>query len=240
MFYLISLGLENDDVTAKAIKAMKECRTLYFEGYTSIGVDIERLSRLLDKNIIKVEREFIERKSDFILDEARKKNVGLLVQGDCLSATTHISLLMDCIKKKIPYNVVHGVSVLTAVGGTGLSLYNFGKTASIPFERNNLKVPYGILKENLSKGMHTLFLLDLDPKNNKFLSIPEALEYLLGKGMDNRMCVGCCGLGSENQIVKYGRAKELLKEQFKTYPQCLIIPGKMHFMEEEFLNKFRI
>ena len=69
MFYLIGLGLERDDISGKAIKAMKECDTLYFENYTSIGIDVKELEEIIKKSIIPVDRQFVEGKSDFILDE---------------------------------------------------------------------------------------------------------------------------------------------------------------------------
>src|SRR3989344_1077028 len=232
MFYLIGLGLERDDISGKAIKAMKECDTLYFETYTSIGINVKELEEIIKKSIIPVDRQFVEGKSDFILDEAKSKNIGLVIQGDCLSATTHVSLLNDCVDKRIKYKIIHGVSILTAVGETGLSLYNFGKITSIPFEREKLKVPYEVLKANHKLGLHTLFLLDLNPGENKFVSVIDALEYLIDMGMDDLLCVGCMNLGTEKIKIKAGNAKELIKETFKEFPQCLIVPGKMHFVEE--------
>ncbi|SRR3989344_1665602 len=240
MLYLIGLGLENEDISTKAIKAMKSCSSLYLDSYTSLGINSEQLSSLIKKPIIPVQREFLENKLSFILGEAKTKDVAVLVQGDCLSATTHITLLLECKKHNIKYEIIHGISILTSIGETGLSLYNFGKTASIPFQRTNLKVPYQILKDNQKSGMHTLFLLDLDPKNNKFLSIPDAISYLLSQGMKDCLCIACCNLGTGKKIIKAGKARELLKENFHNYPQCLIIPGKTHFIEEEFLEQFRI
>jgi len=240
MFYLIGLGLTLDDVSGRAIKAMKECSTLYMDNYTSLGIGSEKLAGVIGKKIIPVERAFLENKMDFILDEARAKEIGVLVQGDCLSATTHISLLLECVKKGIKYKVVHGVSILTAVGETGLSLYNFGKIGSIPFERKNLKAPYTLLKENLKQGMHTLLLLDLSPRENKYVSVPDAVKYLLEQGMEDINCVGCCRLGMDDSKIVFGKAKCVMKEKFDKFPQCLIIPGKTHFIEEEFLNEFKL
>jgi len=46
-------------------------------------------------------------------------------------------------------------------------------------------------------------------------------------------------LGTDKQEIKYGKAKEIASHKFKGFPQCLIIPGKMHFMEEEFLKNLK-
>ena len=54
---------------------------------------------------------------------------------------------------------------------------------------------------------------------------------------DNTLCVGCAKLGSLDQIIRVGKANELLSYLFKNGMQCLIVPAKkMHFMEEEALK----
>ena len=40
------------------------------------------------------------------------------------------------------------------------------------------------------------------------------------------------------EIIKVGKARDLLKENFNIHPQCLIVTGKMHFIEEDFLKMF--
>ena len=132
---------------------------------------------------------------------------------------------------------MNNASVLTAIGITGLQLYKFGKTSSIPFENENVQVPYDVLKSNLKNNLHTLFLLDLNPEKNKFVSINEALKRLLDQGMEDRLCVGIERLGFDEKIV-VKNAKELINVEFNKYPQCLIVVGKLHFLEEELLNSF--
>ena len=223
MLYLISLGLEEGDITLKGIEAAKTCKTLYLENYTSLGPSKEYYENIFNKPITLLEREDVE--SEKLIEESKKHNIALLIYGDALSATTHISLL------ETEYEIIHGVSILTAISNTGLSLYKFGKTASIPFTKTD--TPYQILKNN--KGMHTLFLLDLDPKNNKFLDINQGIQYLLNKGMEDRLVIACEKLGTKQQIITKGKASELINKQFKLFPQCIIVPAELHFMEEEFL-----
>ena len=92
--------------------------------------------------------------------------------------------------------------------------------------------------------MHTLFLLDLNPKENKYINYKEGLKYLLensqGKISPNNKVVICAALGTEEQIIKYGKINELLDIEINVYPQCIIIPGKLHFMEEEVLELYKI
>jgi len=135
---------------------------------------------------------------------------------------------------------------LTAVGISGLQLYKFGKVTSIPFieEHPNLETPYNILKENRNNGAHTLFLLDLKPEQKRFMTVNLALEILEEIEQrkkekiitDDLLVIGCARLGSEDCLIKAGKLKEVKKINFGKPPHCLIIPGKMHFMEEEMLG----
>lgn len=230
MLYLISLGLyDKNDISLKAIEAGKKCSTLYFEGYTNFyGSSIKELEKIFGKTIIELERGEVE--SDFLVKEAKNKKIGLLIIGDALSATTHSSFILEGAK------VIHGSSVLTAVGETGLMLYNFGKVTSIPFDNKNVKEPINVIKKN--KDLHTLCLLDL--KDGKYMGVSEGLTYLIKAGLDrDRLVVGCAGLGSDKPEIKFGKAKDLVKVNFKLKPQCIIVPGKMHFMEEDVLEKYK-
>ena len=88
------------------------------------------------------------------LEEAKTKKLALLVIGDPLSATTHFEIISECKKRDITYEIIHSVSVLTAVAETGLSLYKFGKTVSIPFDNENLDSPYEILNQETEAGKY--------------------------------------------------------------------------------------
>ena len=238
--FLIGIGLEEEDISLKAINSLKLCNKIYLESYTSIGVSKEYLEKLLKKSIKSKDREFFENESKKIILEAKKENVALLIQGDCLSATTHISILQEAIDNKVKTEIIHGISIFTAISETGLSLYNFGKTTSIPFNNKNIKTPYEVTKSNLEKDMHTLILLDLNPKENKFLTANEGLKYLISQGLnENKEAVICSMLGTNKKEIKKGRVKDLIKIKLKYFPQCIIILGKMHFMEEKLLNKWK-
>lgn len=235
MLYLIGIGLTCKDLSLNALESIKKCKKLYLEGYTNIGCEKEHLEKIIKKKTIKVNRELIENKSKTIIKEAKKQNIGMLIYGDPLSATTHINYFIECKKENIKFKVIHSNSILTAVGETGLFLYNFGKTTSIPFNNENIKAPIEVLKNNLKLGLHTLFLLDLDPENKKFLTINNALEYLLINKIKSN-CVACYALTTNKQEIKYGKIEDLIRLKFNNFPQCIIIPGKLHFIEEEVLS----
>ncbi len=231
--YLISIGLSDEkDISLKGLEALKKCKEIYLENYTSfLQVSKEKLEKLYNKKIILADREFVE--SNFPLEKAKKQDIALLIIGDVFSATTHISLLLEAKKNKIEVKVIHNASVLTAVGITGLSLYKFGQVISIPSNYKETSSPYENFQINYKNNMHTLFLLDLD------LKIKDALNYLISKGLDKKtLCLACEKLGNEKQRIKAATAEKLLKENFGK-PSCLIIPSKLHFIEEEALEQWQ-
>ncbi|MEK6937287.1 MAG: diphthine synthase [Nanoarchaeota archaeon] len=239
MLYIISLGLfDKKDISVKGLETCKKCDVLYLEKYTNFfDSSANELEEFTGKKVIEIKREDLENKSFEIIKKAKNSEIGVLIPGDCFSATTHFSLITEAEKENVKVNVIHGSSILTAVGETGLSLYNFGKTTTIPFENKNLKSPLDVLNNNLKLEMHTLFLLDV--KDGKYMSINEGLRYLIeNKVKENTLVIGCCGLGSKDKEIKAGKLKDLMNYKFKVFPQCFIIPGKLHFTEEEALEFF--
>lgn len=239
MLYIIGIGLRHKDITLRALEAIKECDSVYLENYTSIlSYKLEDLEKLIGKKIVLADRDIVESKNKEILEKAKEKNVAFLVMGDVFTGTTHISFLMEAIKKGIKYEIIHGISIFTVIGDTGLSLYNFGKTTSIPFQEN-IETPYNVLKEN--KELHTLVLLDIG------MDIRSGIKFLLeieDKRKENvftrdKLVIGCAGLGLENAEIKYGKAEDVMDFRFKNRAQCFIVPGKLHFVEEEFLERFK-
>lgn len=247
--HMIGIGLnDSKDITVKGLEAVKKCDKVYLESYTSVlQCDIKDLEKLYGKKIILADRDLVEKKAEgTILKDAKEKNAAFLVIGDVFSATTHTDLKLRAMDAGIKVEVIHNASVLNAVGITGLELYKFGKITSIPFSNKDVEAPYDALELNKKMGLHTLFLLDLDPKQKKFLTIKDAIEFLLkveekkNKKIFTKdtVCVGCARLGSNNPTIKTGYAKELINFDFGKPPYCLIVPGELHFMEEEALEKF--
>jgi diphthine synthase len=236
---ITGIGLwDEKDITVKGLETVKKCSKVYLESYTSkLSCPVSDLEKFYGKKIIIADRELVERKAEeTILKDAEKEETAFLVIGDPMSATTHLDLVLRAKEKGIEVRIVHNASVLTAVGVVGLELYKYGKTTSIPFENRNVKTPVEVLKMNRKNGLHTLFLLDLRPSENRYMGVKEAAEYLIKNkiGKDG-ICVCCGGLGSPSPEIVKSKLSEV--RELKLYPQCLIIPGKLHFMEEEALEK---
>ncbi len=246
--YFIGLGLNNEkDISVNGLEAIKKCNIVYLENYTSIlNCTKEQLEKFYNKKIILARRSLVEADNNEIIENAKAKNVAFLVAGDPFAATTHVDLFLRAKKEGIKCHVIHNASVISVVGITGLQVYKFGKITSIPLDNEDIETPYNVLKENLSLGLHTLFLLDLNPDEEKFMSINDSIRYLLKVELkknekvfsEKTWCIGCARLGSESQMIKAGNAKDLLKHNFGKPVHCLIVPGKLHFMEEEGLKLY--
>ncbi len=237
MFYLIGLGLNEKGYSREAYDAIEKSEKIYLENYTvDFPYEIVNLEKQFNgKKLIPANREFVE--SFGVLDEVKKKNAALLVYGNPLMATTHISLIEEAKKRKIKFRVIHGASVLDAVSETGLQIYKFGKTTSmpawIPEKKFTPESFIDVVKENLSIGAHTLILVDIG------LDFKSALKQLEISAKNKRQKIGkilvCKKLGTEKNKIIYGNISELKNEKIES-PFCIIIPGKLHFIEGEFLE----
>lgn len=242
MIHIISLGLNDKGaMSIKAVETAKKCDKLYLERYTSYyKTTTEELEKFLGKKIVEITREELENQEE-ILKEAKDKRIGVMVMGDALTATTHISLILEAKKRGIETEVIHGSSIFTAIGESGLSLYKFGSATSIPFANENVEEPYNTIKNNRQK--HTLVLLDFNYEEGRYMTTQEAINYLLRVEEKRKekvftkesKVVILAALGGEKEM-RYGKAAEMAEIKLKGLPQCLIVVGKLHFMEEEFLK----
>jgi len=108
----------------------------------------------------------VESASDDILKDAHDEDVAFLVVGDPFGATTHTDLVLRARSRHIPVSSIPNASILSAIGATGLQLYNFGQTISMVFFTETWKPAsfYDRVRENRNIGLHTLVLLDIKVK----------------------------------------------------------------------------
>jgi len=241
--YFIGIGLNDEkDITVKGLETVKKADFVYLEAYTSIlQIPVSKLEKFYNKKIISSDRNLVEKKAEqTILKNAKDKNVAFLVIGDPMCATTHTDLLLRAKKSGIKTKIINNASIVSAIGITGLEVYKFGKITSIPFENKNVKAPYEVMQNNLKNNLHTLLLLDLKPEQNQFLTIKDAIEYLIKQGMpEEQLCIGCARIGSDAPKIKTAKAKNIKDMDFGNPPYCLIVPAKLHFIEEEALEQWK-
>jgi len=235
MLYLIGTGISSD-LTVKSVEELKSCDEIYLEKYTNPMIEerVVEIQGLIGKKITILEREKVE--SDFLVERAEKARVALLSSGDPLTATTHITLLIDARKKGIETRVFHNSSVYTAAPGkAGLQIYRFGKTATLVNPRPNYspKSSLDIVKQNFSLGMHSLVLLDTEPKPMEAVAALEMLSEFQDAVVLSR-------LGEADERITYGKVNELKKAVLGKAPYTIIIPAKLHPVEEEYLDSLKI
>ena len=238
MLYLIGLGLDKNDLSIKAVEAIKKCKKVYLEIYTSIlPYKTKELEKLTKKKVVEAGREQIENRAEELIKEAKKSHIAMLVSGDPLAATTHIDLIMRAKKANVKTEIIHAPSVLTAVAETGLQLYKFGKTASVPKFQPNFEPEsfYDLILENLKIQAHTLLLLDMGLGVDEALSCIKRISEKRNDNIKERIFIGCSEAGTKNFSFKVGKIDELLKQKFRL-PACIILPASLHFLEAEMLG----
>jgi len=245
MLTLVGLGLYDFyDITLRGLKAIEEADFVFAEMYTSrlIGESIEDFERKTGKRITVLDREIVESGKE-LLDLARDNRVVLLVVGDPMAATTHLSLRLMAEEMGVETRVIHNASIITAAPGLmGLQHYKFGRIVSLPFPHENYfpTSAYDFIEKNQAMGLHTLVLLDINPRP---MTANEAMEILLkmedvkkrGVIKDNTLIGVIARAGAPDCLVRAGFIGDLIKEDFGPPLHSLIIPGTLHFAEAEAL-----
>ncbi len=251
--FFVGLGLNSDvGISLQGLQAAREADSVFVEFYTNLmpKFSLDSLEKIIGKPLKELNRNDLEElPHNNVLAAAKIGTSVLLVPGDPMTATTHMDLRLRAHRNGIETFVIHGASIITAaIGACGLQVYKFGRAVTIPIPEPNYApdTPYLVFVENQERGLHTLFLLDVKAHEGKFLSVREGLNYLLSvqeeKNLNHltngTLSIGVARVGGESQIVRAGSVDFLRSVDLGGPPQVLIIPGKLHFMEEEGLTAF--
>jgi diphthine synthase len=267
VLFIIGLGLYGEkDISIRGLETIRSCDYIYMEYYTSIlNIDMDALSKFYEKEIILADREMIENDFDeVIMEKAKVNNIALLVVGDPFSATTHMDLFMRCVSNKVKVEILNNASILNSCGVTGMSLYRFGETITIPYFTKNWR-PYSFYEKickNINNDFHTLVLLDIKVKEiseenlcrgkkiyepPRFMTVNVALEQLLeaadnsknGIINEDTLIYGIARIGSPSQTIVSGTIKDLIKFDFGGPLHSIVICApNLHSMEKEVFNYY--
>lgn len=239
MLYIVGLGLNIKGISKEGLEAVKRCKKIYLENYTvEFPYETNEISEIIEKEIELADRNFVE--SCKIVDEARRKDVALLVYGSPLFATTHIVLMQECEASKVKCEFIYSASVFDAIAETGLQLYKFGKIASMPkwdLEKNYTPDSFmEIVKQNQSIDAHSLILVDIG------LNFKDAFQQLKKSADSYKIklskLVVCQQLGTRRGKIMYRTLDEFAEFSGVRAPYCIIIPSKLHHVEVEVLRGF--
>jgi diphthine synthase len=214
------------------------------EGY------IEFIEEEAGKKAVSLTRRDLEDDVKSTVGKAKEADVAILVPGDPLVATTHHLVINTAKELGIPAEVFHSASAFTAaIGESGLDIYKFGPTVTVPFWFENYRPTsfLDLLAKNLGNKEHTLALLDIDQKAHRPMGLEEAVgimrsaEAAQRKGVitDGLKVVVIANAGREGQVVKYvplGGITRELAETLSGKAIALVIPAQMSFAEEENLR----
>jgi diphthine synthase len=244
----VGLGLGGiEDMSVRALNALKGCDFVYGEFYTSklIDSDLGQLEEYIGKIIKKLDRVDVEEGGELI-EAAKSKRVAFVTAGDTMAATTHVDLRLQAIEQGIPTRLIHGVSIFTACASAlGLQPYKFGRTITLPFQEKGYSPssPYENILENSKRGLHSLVLLDIRESEGKYMSAAEGAKWLvdaeerIGGGLIKKdtLMVGCARVGSSSELLLASYPSKLMHQDLGPPLHTLVIPGKLHFMEADAL-----
>jgi diphthine synthase len=242
----VGLGLGSRGASLEGIMAIKDADHAYLEYYTSPSdpMLIKELERASGKKLVVVDRGFVE-DGKSLLEQAKAMNVVLSVQGDPMLATTHTELRVRAIRAGIQTKIIHGATIFSAAASaSGLHVYKFGKTITYPREVANRNEAYRTIHRNLTQGLHTLLLMEYDIERNEGVSPAEVLGGLLDAESslkrnalsENSFALVLSRIGWDDSLIVGGRLSDLLKTGTGGPPQCVIVPGTLHFTEVEALG----
>ncbi|KAE8212209.1 hypothetical protein CF327_g4130 [Tilletia walkeri] len=243
VLFVIGLGLADEqDVTLRGLKAMQGSERVYLEAYTSIFMAdgaVQRLEKLIGKEVRLAHRETVELEADEILELAGHADVSFCVVGDPLSATTHTDLILRARNQSpapIPVKVIHNASIMTALASSGLAAYNFGQTISVPFWSESWRPDSWLerIGENVKVGLHTLCLGDIKVREQseedmargiqryqdpRYMLIPQLISQITTADKehntsyllpDQTLAIALCRMGADDELILSGTLSELL------------------------------
>jgi diphthamide biosynthesis methyltransferase len=167
----------------------------------------------------------------------------LAIQGDPMIATTHSDLRVRAEKQGTPTRVIHGSTIAAAAASeSGLHYYKFAGAITFTLESSSHHQDvYRRIHRNLLEGQHTLLLLEYDVEGHRGVEPPFVFERLLNAERNFKRGVLSEGtfaivlerIGMSQSVARGGTLSDLAREKFGPPPHCVVIPGRLHFTEEE-------
>ena len=184
----------------------------------------------------------------------------------CRRATTHTDLVLRARELNIPVASIPNASIMSAIGVTGLQLYNFGQTVSMVFFTDTWKPSsfYDRIRENRTIGLHTLVLLDIKVKEPsleamargkmiyeppRYMTAAQCASQMLeteeeraeGVYHTGSLAVAVARLGASNQKIVAGTLQELATVEMGPPLHSVILAGsRLHELERDFLRAFAV
>ena len=252
----VGTGTWFGSLTLEALDAISNADVVYVELYTNItpGLSYDRLRRMVKGELRFVtRRDLEEEEGKQIINEAKSKNVVLLVGGDPFIATTHVTLRIEAVRQGVDVKVIHGVSgICSCISISGLQVYKFGKIVTLvyPEEYYVPYTTYRVIRENYERGLHTLVLLDIRFDEGRAMRVNEAIPILMD--IEEKVCrdeglkpflesaigVAIARAGTPEVYLRANLVPRLINYNYPPPPHSLIIVSNPHPIELEALAYF--
>jgi len=251
MLALVGLGLGPRDISVKALEFLKSADAIMLESYTSIidNESIQFVATQTKKTLIGTKRGDFEENLKATVAGAKKKRIAILVTGDPLIATTHHIILDECSKQGVDALVFHAPSIFSSlIGESGLDIYKFGPTTTIPYWSEHYKPVSFIhsIRKNLDNKQHTIVLFDINQAQGRPMAIGEAYEILkaaIAQTQQNVLMKASvlvmADMGRNTQKIFYVKLGSIgaLSERLHGAVISMIFPSELNFAEEESLKR---
>lgn len=155
---------------------------------------------------------------------------------------------------------------MNAIGASGLSLYTFGQTVSMPFFTDNWRPSsfYDKIAENSALGLHTLVLLDIKVKEPnleamargrkvweppRYMTVKQCAEQMIEVEQQRKqswcreeaLAIGAARVGSFEQEFRSGTLGELGREDLGKPLHCLVLLGtRCHEVEKDVIRQWAV
>ena len=239
---------------------MRAAGSAFADDYTAVlpTESLEFLERARGGSVVRLGRARLESGDEIIAAARRPGGAALIVVGDPMAATTHVSLRIAAVRAGLAVRMVFAPSIThTAFSEAGLQHYKAGRTVSVPYPEKGFTPtsPLTKIAENQAAGLHTLVLLDIKAAEGRNMTAPEGLRALLEMarsratasegappGWEPRPQFGPRTLviaveraGEHDARARAGAVERLLTLEYGPPMHCLIVPGALHFEEREAL-----
>ncbi len=245
MLFLVGAGLSEGGLTEEALELLRRKQVkVYAEKYTGwFGDRLPDLESKLDKKVTILERSGLEDNIASLVEMAKKEEIAVLVAGDPLVATTHKIACIEANNAGVKVKVIHASSIVgAAIGESGLDFYRFGQICTIPAWSEHYKPVsfYESVEKNLANNLHSILLLDYDPKVGSIqpsyaadLLMQAEKRYKKGfiKPSTKLIILHNLSLEGEQKLMLTLDAAKTLR--LGPGPTIMILPAKMSEVEKE-------
>eukprot|EP00798_Chlamydomonas_sp_ICE-L_P008666 gene8666-34117_t len=218
----------------RGLEAVKKCKRVYLEAYTSILLCDKEKLELYGRPVIVADREMVESQAETILEGAETEDVAFLVVGDPFGATTHTDIQLRAREKGVKVHVIHNASVMNTIEAFGPHATTH---TDIQLRAREKGVKVHVIHN--ASVMNAIGACGLQLyKFGECISIVFFTETWRPDSFYDKILANK-KMADDQQIV-VGTMKQLLDVEFGPPLHSVVIPGDIHVVEQEMLEEYML